>query len=370
VSEVIAENGDVAAHYEYAPFGAVVAQQGAFAAANPWRFSSEYVEDDIGLVYYNFRHYDPAVGRWLSREEFAFDAQNHYEYLSNRPTTTTDHLGLYDEKVHFYLMYLMMWDLFKDKGKALLIAQGSQYPDSRSQFDAMDPWWNVWRLLRPNDDRKKVRRLLHNLNGLKCCQLRKFRGCIKDLISADGAKTNDFLKGVYLHVYADTFSHVHAGVSVDDDADKDKECSYGNQFGHARALTFPDDPRWVYFEEKIGEQRLRDFLASIEKMFEKSFSPGFKQFFEKIYETTQVTEWVDGTYVKEMRQTEEYVQWIGFIEEEARKMGLDKQYKDDNVFGKPNTQALKDKYKDMDNVVTGTAMPALEGCLDKVRNMK
>ena len=370
VSEVIAENGDVVAHYEYAPFGAVVAQQGALAAVNPWQFSSEYIDGDMGLMYYSFRHYDPAAGRWLSREEFAFDAQNHYEYLSNRPTTTTDHLGLYDEKVHFYLMYLMMLDLFKDKEKALAIAQGSQYPDSRRQFDAMDPWWFPWRWVVPSDDRKEVRRLLHNLNELKCCQLKKFRGCIKDLILADGTKTNDFLVGVYLHVYADTFSHVHAGVSVDDDADKDKECSYGDYIGHGHALTFPDDPRWVYFDENIGEQRLRDFIKAIEVMFGKSFSPEFKQFFEKIYETHQVTKLVDGTFGKEMRQTEEYVHWIDFIEEEARKRGLDKQYKDDNVFGKPATQELKDKYKDMDNIVTGTAMPALKDCLNKAGGTK
>ncbi len=370
VSEVIAENGDVVAHYEYAPFGAVVAQQGALAAVNPWQFSSEYIDGDMGLMYYSFRHYDPAAGRWLSREEFAFDAQNHYEYLSNRPTTTTDHLGLYDEKVHFYLMYLMMLDLFKDKEKALAIAQGSQYPDSRRQFDAMDRWWFPWRWVVPSDDRKAVRRLLHNLNELKCCQLKKFRGCIKDLILADGTKTNDFLVGVYLHVYADTFSHVHAGVSVDDDADKDKECSYGDYIGHGHALTFPDDPRWVYFDENIGEQRLRDFIKAIEVMFGKSFSPEFKQFFEKIYETHQVTKLVYGAFGKEMRQTEEYVHWIDFIEEESRKRGLDQQYKDDNVFGKPATQELKDKYKDMDNIVTGTAMPALKDCLNKAGGRK
>ena len=58
----------MAAHYEYAPFGAVIAQRGASAAANPWRFSSEYAEDDTATVYYNYRHYEPVMGRWLSRD--------------------------------------------------------------------------------------------------------------------------------------------------------------------------------------------------------------------------------------------------------------------------------------------------------------
>ena len=68
VSDVVADNGDIAAHYEYAPFGAVIAQRGASAAANPWRFSSEHAEDDTATVYYNYRHYEPVMGRWMSRD--------------------------------------------------------------------------------------------------------------------------------------------------------------------------------------------------------------------------------------------------------------------------------------------------------------
>jgi len=59
------------AHYDYAPFGAVRAQSGSRAAANPYRFSSEFADDTLGLVYYNYRHYDPTMGRWLSRDPIA-----------------------------------------------------------------------------------------------------------------------------------------------------------------------------------------------------------------------------------------------------------------------------------------------------------
>jgi RHS repeat-associated protein len=68
VSEVITADGTLAAHYEYAPFGAVIAQHGASAAVNPWRFSSEYAEDDTATVYYNYRHYEPKMGRWTKRD--------------------------------------------------------------------------------------------------------------------------------------------------------------------------------------------------------------------------------------------------------------------------------------------------------------
>ncbi len=68
VSEVIASDGTLAAHYEYAPFGAVPSQMGALASVNPFRFSSDYAEDDPATVYYNYRHYEPATGRWLQRD--------------------------------------------------------------------------------------------------------------------------------------------------------------------------------------------------------------------------------------------------------------------------------------------------------------
>ena len=38
------------------------------ALANPWRFSSEYAEDDTATVYYNYRHYEPVTGRWMARD--------------------------------------------------------------------------------------------------------------------------------------------------------------------------------------------------------------------------------------------------------------------------------------------------------------
>jgi RHS repeat-associated protein len=68
VSEVVDSDVGIAAHYEYAPFGAVIAQHGELAELNPWRFSSEYAEDDTATIYYNYRHYEPEMGRWASRD--------------------------------------------------------------------------------------------------------------------------------------------------------------------------------------------------------------------------------------------------------------------------------------------------------------
>ena len=65
----------IAAHYEYAPFGAVTASTRNTSVTsidartfNPFRFTSEYADDALGLVYYNYRHYEPVTGRWLRRD--------------------------------------------------------------------------------------------------------------------------------------------------------------------------------------------------------------------------------------------------------------------------------------------------------------
>ena len=96
VSEIVNSDDTVVAHYEYAPFGAVIAQRGASAAVNPWRFSSEYAEDDTATVYYNYRHYDPVMGRWMSRDPIGESwGVNIYVFCSNG--ISFDSLGLCDD---------------------------------------------------------------------------------------------------------------------------------------------------------------------------------------------------------------------------------------------------------------------------------
>src|SRR5208283_3739186 len=49
------------------PFGEVIRATGPMAKANPFRFSTKYQDDETDLLYYGYRYYNPAMGRWLSR---------------------------------------------------------------------------------------------------------------------------------------------------------------------------------------------------------------------------------------------------------------------------------------------------------------
>ena len=95
VSEVIASNNDIAAHYEYAPFGALTVSRGVSAAINPFRFSSEYAEDDTATVYYNYRHYEPVTGRWMQRDPAGdVGILALHVFVKNSPITEVDVIGL------------------------------------------------------------------------------------------------------------------------------------------------------------------------------------------------------------------------------------------------------------------------------------
>ena len=83
------------ARYEYAPFGALITAQGDMAQDNRFRFSCEYADDELGLVYYNYRHLNPMDGRWINRDPIAeVGVWNLYKFVKNNGLNNIDILGL------------------------------------------------------------------------------------------------------------------------------------------------------------------------------------------------------------------------------------------------------------------------------------
>jgi RHS repeat-associated protein len=100
VSDVVdADSAALAAHYDYAPFGAVTAATGPLADANPYRFSSEYHDAVLGCVYYNYRHYDPLDGRWMSRDPIEDgESRNNIAFCRNDSVDRYDIWGMSSTK--------------------------------------------------------------------------------------------------------------------------------------------------------------------------------------------------------------------------------------------------------------------------------
>ena len=66
--------------YTYSPYGQVTATGNV---TQPIQWSSEMYDDEIKLVYYNYRHYIPFDGRWIGRDKVEEDINKHlFKYIN------------------------------------------------------------------------------------------------------------------------------------------------------------------------------------------------------------------------------------------------------------------------------------------------
>lgn len=90
VAEVFDKQGAMGMAYDYSPYG-IVGSTGNLV--QPVQWSSEMNDPELSLVYYNYRYYNPADGRWISRDLLEEKSRiNLYEYGS--PLIIVDYHGL------------------------------------------------------------------------------------------------------------------------------------------------------------------------------------------------------------------------------------------------------------------------------------
>jgi RHS repeat-associated protein len=90
--------GVLAAAYEYSPFGETLRSTGAFADKNRFRYSTKYTDVETQLVYYGYRYYNPAAGRFVSRDPIGLQGGNNlYRFLGNSAINAWDVLGLTED---------------------------------------------------------------------------------------------------------------------------------------------------------------------------------------------------------------------------------------------------------------------------------
>ena len=104
--------GNRVANYTYGPFGQVLSMDGSLAEINPFRFSSEFHDDETGLVYYNYRYYSPSLGRWTKRDYIEeLGGVNLYVITSNDIQNYFDLFGLRNRaKGH----HIVPWELLNN----------------------------------------------------------------------------------------------------------------------------------------------------------------------------------------------------------------------------------------------------------------
>jgi RHS repeat-associated protein len=95
VTALANSNGVIVAHYEYDPYGNLLAITGPLAEANVYRFSSKEWHLNSGLIYYGFRFYSPSLQRWLNRDPAEEkNGCNLLGFVRNNPISLIDPFGL------------------------------------------------------------------------------------------------------------------------------------------------------------------------------------------------------------------------------------------------------------------------------------
>ena len=99
VGQVLAvDDGAIDQSNEFDPFGGRLA---ASTGGGAFGFSTIYGDSETAQLAYNFRKYQPGVGRWLNRDPIGVrGGANMYGFLANAPTYDVDILGLAGGATH------------------------------------------------------------------------------------------------------------------------------------------------------------------------------------------------------------------------------------------------------------------------------
>lgn len=90
VIELLDPQGRKIEAYQYSSYG-----EGMQASINPWQYASKRLHNDLGLIAFGQRFYDPQEGRWLTQDPAGFvDGYNLYTFVANNPLVNFDHYGL------------------------------------------------------------------------------------------------------------------------------------------------------------------------------------------------------------------------------------------------------------------------------------
>jgi len=90
VRQLVDDNGDVVLTRDYTPFGQLLSESGT--STSGYAFTGEQWDRDIELLFLRARYYDPAVGRFTSKDPLQIEA-NLYLYAAANPIRFVDPSG-------------------------------------------------------------------------------------------------------------------------------------------------------------------------------------------------------------------------------------------------------------------------------------
>ncbi len=93
VTSLLDDTQSVVADYTYDTFGNLMSSTGG--VDQPYRFSTKRYDESLGMSYYGYRFYSPALGRWINRDPLGeAGGINLYGFVQNNPVNRIDPWGL------------------------------------------------------------------------------------------------------------------------------------------------------------------------------------------------------------------------------------------------------------------------------------
>ena len=84
ITELYRQTGCIHTLYTYTPYGLVTTDGDV---TQPVLWSSEFNDAELGLMYYNYRYYNPQDGRWINRDPIGISGGfNMYKFVDNNPS--------------------------------------------------------------------------------------------------------------------------------------------------------------------------------------------------------------------------------------------------------------------------------------------
>ena len=96
VRQLVDSTGEIQTNYAYDPFGVPVM---GGDVSNPYQYTGEAWDGEVGLLYLRARYYQPEVGRFVTKDpwpgsQWNPSASNRYVYVMNDPVNMIDRSGL------------------------------------------------------------------------------------------------------------------------------------------------------------------------------------------------------------------------------------------------------------------------------------
>ncbi len=93
ITEIFGKAGYLRTAYTYTPYGEATATGDV---TQPITWSSEYADEELALIYYNYRHYPPPADvRWINDPIAEQGGINLYAFVGNKSIINIDQQGLY-----------------------------------------------------------------------------------------------------------------------------------------------------------------------------------------------------------------------------------------------------------------------------------